>query len=162
MQLSVPCFIRASLVGQMVKNLPALRETWVQSLGWEDPLEEGMTAHSNLLAYYCPLGLSPWSEVAGRLESIGSQRVWHDWVAKHWVIVGLSRWRKWPRICLPMKEMQEVGFRSFCQEDPLEKGMASHSSTCALRIPWAEEPGGATVHGVAKSQTWLNMHTKLI
>ena len=69
---------RASLVAQMVKNLPAMQETCVQSLGWEDPLEEGMTAHSNLLAYYCPQGLSPWTEVSGRLQSMGSQRVGHD------------------------------------------------------------------------------------
>ena len=41
-------------------------------------------------------------------------------------------------------------------EDPLEKGMANHSSILAWRIPWAEEPGGATVHGVTKSQTRLN------
>ena len=40
----------ASLVTQMVKNLPAMRETWVQSLGWEDPLEEGMATHSSILA----------------------------------------------------------------------------------------------------------------
>ena len=40
----------ASLVSQMVKNLPAVRETWVWSLGWEDPLEEGMATHSNILA----------------------------------------------------------------------------------------------------------------
>ena len=40
----------ASLVAQMVENLPAMRETWVQSLGWEDPVEEGMAAHSSVLA----------------------------------------------------------------------------------------------------------------
>ena len=42
---------RASLVAQMVKNLPAMQETWVQSLGWEDPLEEGVATHSNILAW---------------------------------------------------------------------------------------------------------------
>ena len=43
-----------SLVAQLVKNLPALRETWVQSLGWEDPLEEGMVTHSSILAWRIP------------------------------------------------------------------------------------------------------------
>ena len=45
------CFVlyRASLVTQTVKNLPAMRETWVQSLGWDDPLEEGMATHSSIL-----------------------------------------------------------------------------------------------------------------
>ena len=63
---------RASLVAQMVKNPPAMRETWVRSLGWEDPLEEGMETHSSVL------GESPWTEEPGRLQSMGSQRVRHD------------------------------------------------------------------------------------
>ena len=46
---------RASLVAQMVKNLPAMRETWTQSLGWEDPLEEGMATPSSILAYRIPM-----------------------------------------------------------------------------------------------------------
>ena len=44
----------ASLVAQLVKNLPAMRETWVQSLGWEDPLEKGKATHSNILAWRIP------------------------------------------------------------------------------------------------------------
>ena len=54
-----------SLVAQMVKNLPAMQETWVRSLGWEDPLEEGMAIHSSILALENPcgqslVGYSPW------------------------------------------------------------------------------------------------------
>ena len=45
----------ASLVAQMVKNLPAMQETWVQSLGWEDPLEEGMATHFSFLAWRIPM-----------------------------------------------------------------------------------------------------------
>ena len=45
----------ASLVAQMVKNPPAIRETWVRSLGWEDPLEEGMGTHSSILAWRIPM-----------------------------------------------------------------------------------------------------------
>ena len=52
----------ASLVAQTVKNLPAMLETWVQSLGWEDPLEEGMATHSSILAWSIP-----WTEEPGRL-----------------------------------------------------------------------------------------------
>ena len=63
----------ASLVAQMVKNPPAIRETWVRSLGWEDPLEEGMGTHSSILAWRIP-----WTEEPGRLQSIGLQRVGHD------------------------------------------------------------------------------------
>ena len=57
----------ASLVTQMVKNLPAMQETQVQSLGWEDPLEKGMTAHSSILAWRIP-----WTEEPGMLQSVGS------------------------------------------------------------------------------------------
>ena len=57
----------------MAKNLPAMQEAWVQSLGWEDPLEKGMATHSSILAWRIP-----WTEEAGMLESMGSQRVGHD------------------------------------------------------------------------------------
>ena len=63
----------ASLVAQMVKNLPAVQETWVGSLGWEDPLEESMATTPVFLP-----GESPWTEEPGRLKSMGSQRVRHD------------------------------------------------------------------------------------
>ena len=48
------------MVAQMVKNLPAMRETWVQSQGWEDPLEEGMATHSSILAWRIPLDRGAW------------------------------------------------------------------------------------------------------
>ena len=62
-----------SLVAQMVKNLPAMQETWSQSLGREDSLEEGMATHSSILA--CEI---PWREEPGGLQSKGSQRVGHN------------------------------------------------------------------------------------
>ena len=62
------------LVAQMVKRPPAVRETRVQSLGWEDPLEKEMATHSNTLAWKIP-----WTEEPGGLQSMGSQTVGHDW-----------------------------------------------------------------------------------
>ena len=62
-----------SLVAQMVKNLPAVRETWVLSLGQEDPLEKGMAAHSSILAWRIPK-----TEESGGLQSMGLQRVRHN------------------------------------------------------------------------------------
>ena len=62
--------IGASLVAQMVKNPPAIQETWVQSLGQEDPQEKEMATHSSVLAWRIP-----WTEEAGRLQSMESQRV---------------------------------------------------------------------------------------
>ena len=50
----------ASLVAQMVKNLPAMQETWVPSLGWEDPLEEEMATHSTILAWRIPMDRGAW------------------------------------------------------------------------------------------------------
>ena len=64
----------ASLVAQMVKNLPAMQETQVWSLDQEDPLEEGMATHSSILAWRIP-----WTEELGWLQSMGSQGVGHDW-----------------------------------------------------------------------------------
>ena len=64
---------KASLVAQRFKRLPAVWETQVQSLGWEDPLEKEMTTHSSILAWRIP-----WREEPGRLQSTGSQRVGHD------------------------------------------------------------------------------------
>ena len=62
----------ASLMAQMVKNPPVMQETWVQSLGWEYPLGEGMATHSSILAWRIP-----WIEESGGLQSIGLQRVEH-------------------------------------------------------------------------------------
>ena len=64
---------RASLGAQMIRNLPAVRETWIQSLGREDPLEKGTATPSNILAL-----IIPWTEEPDGLQSIGSQRVRYD------------------------------------------------------------------------------------
>ena len=60
-------------MAQMVKNLPAMQENQVQSLGQEDPLDKGMATHSSILAWRVP-----WTEEPGGLQSMGSQRVGHD------------------------------------------------------------------------------------
>ena len=74
----------ASLVAQMVKKLPAVRETWARSLGWEDPLEKGEATHSSILSWRIPkgqrslAGYSPWG-----------RRVRHNWASKH------TQWKWW-------------------------------------------------------------------
>ena len=65
--------LRGFLVAQTVKNPPAVQETLVQSLGQEDPLEEGMATHFSILVWRIP-----WTAEAGRLQSIGSYRAGHD------------------------------------------------------------------------------------
>ena len=65
--------VLTSLVAQMVKHLPTMWETWVRSLGQEDPLGKEMATHSSTLAWKIP-----WTEERGRLQFMGSQRVRHD------------------------------------------------------------------------------------
>ena len=73
-RLCVNIHWRASLVAQRLKCLPPMLETQVQSLGWEDPLEKEIAPYSSTLAWRIP-----WTEEPGRLQSVGSQRVWHNW-----------------------------------------------------------------------------------
>ena len=58
----------------MLKNLPAVQETWVRSMGWEDPLEEGMATYSNILAWRIPMDRGAWWTI----QSMGLKRVRHD------------------------------------------------------------------------------------
>ena len=69
-----------SLVAQMVKNLPAMQETWVWSLGQKGPLEKGTATHSSILAWRIP-----WTEEPDGLQSMGSQRARHDWVTNAFI-----------------------------------------------------------------------------
>ena len=70
-------FLGASLVARRLKCLPAMWETWVRSLGREDPLEKEMATHCSILAWRIP-----WTEEPGRLQSMGVQRVGHDWATQ--------------------------------------------------------------------------------
>ena len=80
--------LKASLVAQMVKRLPTMQETWVQSLDWEDLLEKEMATHSSTLAWRIPRMEEP-----GRLQSMGSQRVRHDWATSlSFTIISWAYW----------------------------------------------------------------------
>ena len=74
LQLLTRYLAHTSLLAQIVKNLPAMQETWIWSLSWEDPLEKGTATHSSILAWRIP-----WTEEPGRLQFIESQRAGHDW-----------------------------------------------------------------------------------
>ena len=133
----------ASLVTQMVKDPPAMQETWVWSLGWEDPLEQGMTTHSSILAWR-----TPWTEEFGGLHSMGSPKVRHDCMINTFTVPGDSAVKNPPA-------MQETPVQSLGQEDPLEKEMAAYSNILAWEIP-RTRAWRAIVHGVTKSRTWLS------
>ena len=133
----------ASLVAQRLKHLLAMRETWVQSL------EKEMATYSSILAWRIP-----WTEEPGRLQSMGWQRVRHDWATSlslffHFIEHGEG----FPggSVVKNLPAMQEMQGPSLGWEDPLEKEMATHSSILAWRIPWTEESGrGAPVLGLSK------------
>ena len=80
----------ASLVAQRVKHLPAMQETQIWSLGWEDPLEKGMATHSSTLAWKIQ-----WTEKPGRLQSMRLQRDGHDWVTSLSLFTFMHWRRKW-------------------------------------------------------------------
>ena len=85
---------RASLMAQMVRNLPAMQETWIQSLGWEDPLEKGMATHSSILAWRIP-----WTEEPGGILSMGLQRIRHDWATNTFTFIYIEvRVQETPKI----------------------------------------------------------------
>ena len=112
----------------MVKNLPAMRETQVWSLGWEDPLEKGMATHSSILTWRIP-----WTEVAGGLQSMRSQRVGHVWAINTFT---LRASLVVAQMLKNLPAMHEIQVWSLGWEDSLEKGMDTHSNILAWRVPW--------------------------
>ena len=116
----------AFLAPQLIKNLLAMRETWVQSLGSEDPLEEGMEPASVFLP-----GESLWTEEPGGLQFMGSQRVGHHWATKHstaWAnmqILMLKKTKEERQIYRPMSCMLSL----LCSESSRETGWGKSSKS---------------------------------
>ena len=80
-------YMQTSLAAQTVKHLPTMQETWVQSLSREDPLDKEMATHSSTVAWKIP-----WMEDPGRLQSMGLQRVGHDWATL--LCLSLTHWKR--------------------------------------------------------------------
>ena len=134
-----------SLVAQMIKTLPAMPETWVQSLGQEYTLEEGTATYSNILAWRIP-----WTEEPGGLYSPWGHKEsdMTEWLAISiiihmlFILLYLFRTSLVAQMIKNLPAMRETQVWSLGWEDPLEDGMATHSSILAWRIPWTEETGG--------------------
>ena len=103
-----------------------MQEMQVQSLSREDTLEKEIATHSSILAWEIP-----WAEESGELQFMGLQGIGHD------LMTSLMA-----QTVKRLPAMQETRVWSLGREDPLEKEMATHSSTLAWRIPWTEEPSG--------------------
>ena len=90
----------AFLVAQMVKNLPAMRETWDQSWGRKDPLEKRMATHSSILTWEIP-----WTEEPCGLQSMGSQKIGHDWATNTFSFSNGCRKKKEKHQCLKFQKL---------------------------------------------------------
>ena len=148
----------SSPVAQRVKCLPAVWETWVLSLGWEDPLEKEMAPHSSILAWKIL-----WTEKPGGLQSMGSQRVEHDWAASLWSVVA-------PQVMLVVKnppanagDVRDAGLISGLRRCP-GGGNGNPLQYAFLENPMDRGAWKATVHGIRKSRTQLSnwAHTCLL
>ena len=145
----------------MVKNLPPMQKTGVQSLGQEDILEKVMAIHSSTLAWRIP-----WTEKPGGLQQMGSQRVAHDWATHtHSWFTGFPGGLVGKQSACYVGE-QEIWVQSSGWEDPLEEGMATHSSNLAWRISWTEGLGGLQSTGSQRVKhywgNWVHMNTRHI
>ena len=147
-----------SLVAQRVQSLPAMWETWVRSLGWEDPLEKEMATHSSTLAWKIP-----WTEEPGGLQSMGSQRVGHDWATS--LSFSLSLFTPGlPRYCSgkgsPARAggTRDLGTIPGSGRSPGEGNGNPFQFSC-LGHPMNGGAWWATICGVPKSGTRLSIHT---
>ena len=125
-------------MAQMVKNPPVMRETWVRSLGQEDPLEKGMATHSSILAWRLP-----WTEEPGGLQSMGSQRVRHNSapIGFNWGAC-TSVAQSYPIFCDPMDlDVSEIYWVSL-QERIKGKGGEKSFRLCCGSDPWERREGG--------------------
>ena len=150
----------------MVKNLPAMQETRFQFLGWEDLLQKGKATHYGILAQRIP-----WREEPGELQSMGLQRVRHDWATNTFTSLRLEKAQAdrltsfmsvyqqrfiehlMAQLVKNPPGMRETWVQSLGWEDLLEKRKATHSSILAWRTLWT------IVHGVTTSRQRLsNFH----
>ena len=142
-----------SMVAQMVKNPSAMWETWVQSLGWEDPLEEGMTIHSRILSWRIPRDRKAWQAT---VHGVAKTQTWlSDW-AQHSIFT-----KGFPSDSVnPSASAGDSGSILELGRSP-GGGNVNPLQYSHLGNPMERGAWWATVHGVKKSQTRLKMHTHI-
>ena len=123
-------------MAQVVKCLPTMRETWVQSLCWEDPLKKEIATHSSTLAWK-----TPWTEEPGRLQTMESQRVEHDWATSLSLLLEIV-----PFIDLKMFLCLLIFFSHLFN---IAKSLQSCPTLCD---PTDCSPSGSSVHGILKQE----------
>jgi len=136
----------ASLVAQTVKNPPAIWETWVWSLGWEDPLEKGMATHSGILAWRIPMDREAWQATVH-----GVTKSWTWYPNRASLVVQIMK-----KICLQCRRSQFHPIPGL-GSSPGE-GNGTHPSILVWRIPWTEKTGSLQSMGLQKSD-WTEQLT---
>ena len=141
----------------MVKGPPATRETRVRSLGWEDPLEQEMATHSRTLTWKIP-----WMEEPGRLQSMGSQRVGHNWATSLFHLVRIVRGRPvdidfpaW-RYLLTSHAVKWANTREIIEREVSKAGCLI-SSTIEADAPWRFVVGLSWHFGMLRA-SWVSTH----
>ena len=147
----VPWVVRASLVAQMVKNLPAMQKTLVRPPGQDDPLDKGMATRSSILAWKIP-----WTEEPGGLQPTGSLWVRLLNSRKTQEITGEGNGKVIHGVTKRQTRLSDFTF--IFHFHALEKEMAAHSSVLAWRIPAMAEPGGLLSMGSHRvGHDWSNL-----
>ena len=136
----------------MAKNPPAMQETWVWSLGWEDPLEKGLSTYSIILAWRIP-----WKEEPGGLQSMGLQRIGYDWATSFRFTSLLFHW------CLQIY-IKGNDFCELCNND--EVNWSLWGQTCKKHFSLEMKPAprkesqDIVLHSIGKPlDTWLVLRT---
>ena len=129
--------LRDSMVAQLVKNLPAMQETWVWSLDWEDPLEKGKATHSSILAWRIP-----WT-----IQSVGSQRIGHNWATFTGPSKEEESWKPPSPLAGTLRSYTRLKLSFKSPQLPTPVFLPGESQGWEVWL--------AAVYGVAQSQTWL-------
>ena len=136
----VDCFMLhnqwASLMAQLVKNPPAMQETWVQSLGWEDLLEEGMETHSSILAWRIPMGKEAWQATVHRVEQLSSVAKSRTQLSTCWI--WLPSWLSGKESAY---QYRRCGFNPWVGKISWGRKWQPTPVFLPGECPWTEEPG---------------------
>ena len=128
--------MQASLVAQMVKSLPTMRETWVQFLDWEDPLEKETAAHSSTLAWEIP-----WTEEPGGLQSMGSQRRTRlrDYHHIYYIYLRVD-------VCITSGGNEQRAEKAGISQQAIIRELSSEKSCCSAGNNQVDEQAGIMQH----------------
>ena len=135
----------------------AMQETRILFLGREVPLEKGMAIHSSILTWRIP-----WTEKPGGLQSVGSQKVGHDWTTNIHTHIGLPRWLSGKESACQCRRYRRCGFDPWVGKSPWRRKWQPIPVFLPGKIPWTEEPGRLQSMGLQRvGHDWANERTRM-